>query len=144
MAILFPEPKSIDWNGRPQQMSKEDYEIWKKVKDNELRGAVAVYYDVPLGGDNESITEVDEGAAKSWVYSTSKRIDVVVEFPDYWNLIELRHNASSSAIGRLLQYKLLWEKERIDNLPIKLTLISDNYDKSVHLLCNEYGIIYKV
>lgn len=119
------------WRGYPQHMSQDDYPLWQKYKDQALKDAVAVYYDVGLGGQTEVPQGVTPEMALMWLRNTQKRADVVIEKTDKWEIIELRSQATSAALGRLLVYRDLWRKDPPDSKPVTVLLVTDRFDKDM-------------
>jgi len=130
------------WGGYPPHMSPEDTTIWKKYKYKILSEADAMYFDVGLGGQTEVPPGTPEEMARMWLRNTQKRADVVLETTNGWTIIELRENATSSAAGRLLQYRELWNQDPPDNKPVILRLVSNSYDKDLDGLCKTLNIEY--
>ena len=119
------------YSGYPAHMATEDYAIWQKIKDKLLKDAQMMYFDVGLGGAKNIPSEYEPSFIYMWERLNQKRIDVLTDNGTRWNIIELRPRATSTAIGRLLQYRELWKLEPIDNRAIFLTLGTDIPDPDV-------------
>lgn len=119
------------WRGYPPHMSQDDYPLWQKYKNEALKDAIAVYYDVGLGGQAEVPEGVTPDMALMWLRNTQKRADVVIETTQEWKIIELRSQATGAALGRLLMYRDLWKKDPPDSKPVSVLLVTDRYDNDV-------------
>jgi hypothetical protein len=122
---------NIDYSGYPAHMAVEDYSIWQRIKDKLLIDAKMMYFDVGLGGAKNIPNEYEPSFIYMWERLNQKRIDVLTDTGEEWHIIELRPRATSTAIGRLLQYRELWNLEPIDTRPIKLILGTDLPDPDV-------------
>lgn len=122
-------------------MSPRDHEIWVRVRDKLMYNAINIYFDVGLSGQ-EVETEQDKRILEMWTRLTQKRVDVVLEFQYHWELVEIRHNATADAAGRLLIYKMLWDQERPDERPCTLTLVTDRDDKDLRDFTSKFNIKY--
>jgi hypothetical protein len=128
------------WKGVPPHISSEDFEIWKRWRDTDLpANALSWYFDVGLGGQVVE-HETDEALTRMWRRVTSKRADVVLEYPDRWIIVELRFAASASALGRLAQYKTLWQEDPPDDRPVDLVLVTDRLDPDLERVASNFGI----
>jgi hypothetical protein len=76
------------------------------------------------------------------LHNTQKRIDVLIETQKSWKIVELRHNATASALGRLIMYRNLWKSDPPDDRPVELMLVTDKYDPDVEAAAKELGIEY--
>lgn len=106
-------------------MSTEDFEIFKRGKGLLFVDAINIYYDAGLGGAKDLPEEMEGSYKKMWSAVTQKRIDVLIETKEEWKIVEIRPRATSTAVGRLLQYKALWLADPPDSKPVKLLLLTD-------------------
>lgn len=132
------------WDGLPPHMSPEDYEIWKRYKPQIIKDAQAVYYDVGLGGQITVPPGTTPEMAAMWFRNTQKRIDVLLDYGIGWIIVELRFNASSSAIGRLLHYRDLWNADPPDKRPLLLRLVTNRDDPEIRTLAQKLDINYVI
>lgn len=132
----------VYWGGYPPHMSPEDLVLWKTYRQNIETGAVSLYFDVGLGGQTDIPPGTSPEMAIMWLRNTQKRIDVLIETSQDWIITELRHNATSSAVGRLLQYRELWNEDPPDSKPVRLRLVTDMGDSDLQKLCERVGIEY--
>jgi hypothetical protein len=128
----------------PPRMSPEDYEIYLNWWSLYAASAKRVWYDVGVGvgsplpppGPNE------QNYRRMWTRNTQKRIDMVADMGNQLWIIELRHAATSNAIGRLLSYDMLWKEDPVIDLPTQLVLVSNHYDGDLDALARAQHILY--
>lgn len=131
-----------DYQGIPTHMSTEDFRIWLRYRDRLKTRARALYFDVRLGADEALTAASGTGFENMWFALNAKRADVVSDEAAGPRLIELRDNAQTNAIGRLLTYKLLWERDPGLPGPLTLELATNVLDADVAAACQLYGILY--
>ena len=104
----------------------------------------AVYFDVGLGNGN--ITPVNEPPeyVRMWKFNTQRRADaLLVRGNELW-LTEIRFAANPNAIGRLLAYRYLWEKDPVLPGKLQLVLVTNIHDEVTGELAEKSGIQYEV
>jgi hypothetical protein len=131
-----------DYKGLPTHISTEDYSLWLRYRERLQRDARRLYFDVKLGGDEALTAGESVGLGNFWYSVNAKRADVVAEYDDRVRIIELRNNAQANAVGRLLTYKLLWERDPKLSGALELELVSNTTDPDVADACRAYGILY--
>lgn len=144
MPTTLGPPFTTDFAGVPPHMSTQDYDIWLRFRSALPPTTRALYFDVRLGTGYQLGDEHDDDAKTMWYQLTAKRADVVVELPAGWLMVELRDHAQSSAIGRLLMYKKLWQAEPPDSQPLSLMLVTNTRDPDVQALAADHGIGYQI
>lgn len=140
MPLILKTQFPPTYSGPPPHMAREDLTLWEQARKNLIKEAINLYFDVGLGGQAQPPPDTTPEMAKMWLYNTQKRIDVLIETKTHWKLIELRPNASSTAIGRILQYKLLWDKEAPDKKPTELIIITNRLDPDLLPLAQQQNV----
>lgn len=125
-------------------MSAEDEAIWQRYLPTIANDFDFMYFDVGLGEGASAPESASPEYKRMWKINTQKRADVILETKDAWTIIELRNIATSSAIGRLLLYKTLWNADPPDARPLQLRLITNGFDADVQHLCEVMDIHYQV
>lgn len=143
MPLTLGNRYAPNWGGYPPHMSRDDYILWLKTKDQLLDGANAVYYDVGVGGEFNNNETGAHSIQQDWGRLTQKRIDVLIDRGSEWVIVELRHQSTGSEIGRLLIYKDMFEAEKPDGRPVSVILVTGRYDQIVENIANKQGIQYK-
>ncbi len=114
--------------------------IYQRARRLLLLHAEHFYFNVQLGHGAPAPAETSAALRDMWRRSTVKRADLVADYGDRWELVELRHDATSSAVGRLLQYRMLWQEDPPDQRPLSLTLATDSNDTDLYRLCAQLKI----
>lgn len=140
MATRLGRRYDVGWWGRPEGMPYGDWLVWQEWRSTGLAGALGMYFNVGLGEGGSIPSGTPEHLAAMWRYTTQKRADVVVVFADSVALVELRANASSSAVGRLLQYGMLWAQDPVVPGTVRLVLVTDHEDAELRALCDAVGV----
>jgi len=142
MPTTLGTPFKRTWEGTPPHMSTDDQVLWNKYKTDALKNAVNIYFDVGLGGQTDTPPGTSPEMARMWLRNTQKRIDVLIEEPNKWIILELRPRAQASAIGRLLQYFDLWKDDPPDTKPVELRLVTDTTDQDTKKLAQKLAITF--
>jgi hypothetical protein len=125
-------------------MSTEDAEIWRRYFPTVKEGVMWLYFDVGLGLADDLPHIEDANQLLGWIKNTQKRADVLAERIDRVDLIELRFNASSNAVGRLLMYEKLLLEDNPFRKPILPFLVTNRHDGEVERLCDGLHFRYVV
>lgn len=133
-----------DWAGTPPGMSEIDRQLWHRWRSTGLKGALRMYFNVRMGADEIMPKETPEREREFWYLYVAKRADAIVEYPDNITIIELRDEANANAVGRLLQYSLLWNKDPKIAKKVRLLIITNRYDADVELLAKSQGMEFAV
>jgi len=128
----------------PPGLSREDHYLYSLWRQKHAAKAITFYFNVRLGDGRDPGEGCDEEGKRWWYLCTAKRADLIALFNDYVEIVEFRFNASANAIGRLLCYKNCWMHDPQIDLPLKLRLVTNNYDYDVELLSKQTNIIYEV
>lgn len=144
MPTVLGEKYDLAYLGIPPMMSQEDFKIWQIWKHKIKENFEGVYFNVHVGDGIDPGENVDEKFKRFWVQKTQLRIDVLVVYPDRVEIVELRHNASTSAIGRVLAYRDLYEFDDPFKLPVFLRIVSDFHNEVVARVAWKYNIFYEV
>lgn len=129
------------WRGAPAQMSHEDKILWIRWSSTYPQGYLAFYFSVLVGDAILGKDEPDEELQRMIDQVSRRRIDVVGERKDAWEIIELRPNAGPGAIGSVLTYKALWGQDPIDDKKILISIVTDNMDRNLKYVCEKFGIV---
>lgn len=136
------DPQTFD--RKPEHTSTEDYLLWLRWFPRHRAEIKRMWFDVGLGEGRPLPPGEHESYRLMWIRLTQKRADVIAEYDDVVEIIELREAAQSSAIGRLLMYAELWKREAPITKPLRLRLVTNVYDADVELAAKAAGIIYEI
>ncbi len=122
-----------DWAGVPTRMAAQDFSVWQRA-----RGALSLlvegwHFDVAVGEGTkpEGATTPDFAAALGEL--GRKRIDAVGLQTNAWLLVEVRHRAGPGALGAMLLYRSLWERDPPDARPVRALIIAGEVDPDTSL-----------
>lgn len=126
--------------GNYPHMARRDAPIWERFLQSQGARFTGVAYDVALGGVvPEGADEKDETVI-GWRYSTAVKIDAVLFSPSEAWIVEVKPNASLSAIGQVLGYMLLAELDQFTSLALIPTIITDNLSADVRYVADQLNI----
>lgn len=128
---------------QPPHMAPEDTRIYKRWALTGLKNALRQFFDVGLGRVEVPPTVKDPALIKDWIRVNQKRADAVIEYDDHVKIVELRHEVTPNAIGRILTYRELWKDDPVIKKPLRLLIVSNRHDKDVERLCIQLGIMYE-
>lgn len=128
----------------PPGMSAEDNFLWSLYQPTIIDTAEAVYFNVRLGEGQPTPEGTTPEMARMWYLNTAKRADALIEYKDRIEIVEFRDQANANAIGRLLQYALLYQQDPVIMKPLQLVLVTNRYDSDVERLSILSGIKYIV
>jgi len=124
----------------PEQMLPEDVPTWQKFRRIFGELFLHFYYNVKLGGQLISDPAIPPNIAKSWYYSTAKRLDALGETKDEVWLIEVTANPGVRAIGQIAAYRVLWAIDpKINKLAIPV-LVVDTIDLDLRFVASVQGV----
>lgn len=75
-----------------------------------------------------------------WKILGQKKIDVVGDAGDHFDVIEVKPRASLGALGQCLAYKWLYESEEIPDLPCTPTIITDILTPDMKRVADAHGV----
>lgn len=131
-----------NYTGIPPRLGEEEKEIWKRWAPTALKNALKIWFDVGLGEGRPMPKNIPENIQKMWLRNTQKRADVIIEKQNWIWIVEIRAKANSNVVGRLLQYELLWRKEKVSEKPTKLIIVTDMLDLDLQKLAESLNIAY--
>jgi hypothetical protein len=132
------------WAGTPPGMSEIDTQLWHRWRTEGLKKALQVYFNVRMGFDDPMPKELSKKDIEFWYIYVAKRADAIAEYDDHIKIIELRDDANANAIGRLMMYKMLWDKDPKINKPVKLLIVTNRDDVDTQSLAHLQGIEIEV
>lgn len=121
-------------------MAKHDAAIWERFLTRFTGYFDRVAYDIALGGAEPTDPSATAAERMMWRSNTAKRIDAAIGNDEEIWLVEVRKGAGLSAIGAVLGYLLLSELDKWADAPLIPTLVTDQTDEDIKLVCREYEI----
>lgn len=125
-------------------MNKYEVFIWKKFLDKYSDLYTDYTYDVHLPVNIKIPDNIENQYKENAEKLTARRIDVVLRENGILWIVEIRPNATQSAIGSLLLYRYLYIAKFNPTLKVRLMLVTDYVNAEVKMLCRTVGIKYEV
>ena len=141
MPTVLGQQYDIYWRGNYPQMLNEDDVIWERFLEKHHKEFLWFYYNVHVGGQLISDPTVPENVQKAWWKSTAKRIDVIGEKEKEIWIIEVAARPGFRALGQVMTYVHLWNKDPKINKPIKSVLIGNMLDDDLQEMLDIMGVI---
>lgn len=126
--------------GNFPHMAKRDAEVWLDWIRQHGPDYVGFSYDVAFGGVELPEAAGDEAMRKGWQYNTALKIDAVGWQGNQVWVIEVRPDATTSALGAALTYTLVARRERLTDLPIVPAIVCRAIQPDVRWACAMLGI----
>lgn len=140
MAELGPGQKPDVMPHYPHMM-REDTDVWTRFLESEFVEFKRVWYDVHVGspvvlgvGAADDLERISQGL-------TRKRIDVVGAVAGGLWVIEVKPKANMYAVGQIITYTRLFEKEYQAPGDVQSVIICDRYDEDLLDEFDELGVL---
>ncbi len=106
-------------------MSRRDLPIWLRFLEQYHQRLRRVAYNVAFGGQIPDDPEATTEQLLGYQFSTSFKVDVLADVGDEWWLCEVKPSPDLGAIGQVIGYHLLAERESFTTTIIIPTIITD-------------------
>jgi len=129
-----------DYRGAFTHMQKRDEAVYRRWLLTAADRFLGFAYDVALGGVTLTVPDVDLASLRAWQYSTALKIDAVAfAATEVW-IIEVRPEAHVSALGAVLCYVLVAEREAAFDLPLKPVVVCEYVQPDVKWCADRLGV----
>jgi len=130
---------------RYPHMLPRDARIWNHFLEQHGEYFDYFRYDIHVGEGIGEISGYPENIARLAKTLTQKRIDAVgYRGSEVW-LFEIKPMAGLSAIGQILSYYSLYNKDFPDRPATYKAIVTDRTDNDIRYMCKEYSIrLYEV
>jgi len=132
------------FRGKPPHISPEDYLIFDRWWPTWSKGVTATYFDVGLGKGVPIPPGTPPNYAKMRTRLSQARADIVAIKSNQLWIIELRFQANTNAVGRVLGYKTLYLEDPILGKDVHLLIVSNLADAIMPAVTKSVGISYEV
>ncbi len=128
----------------PHMLPRDQY-IWDKFLEQHGDYFEYFKYDIHVGEGVGNITGYPPEIVKMAKVLTQKRIDAVgFRGSEIW-VFEVKPYAGLSAIGQVVAYEALWNKDFPDRQVTYKSIVTDRTDNDIRYMCKELGIrLYEV
>jgi hypothetical protein len=121
-------------------MGKRDQEVWERYLSRPHPDFVAFAYDVALGGNIPTAPLITEEESLGWQYSTALKIDACAWLLDRVWIIEIKPQATVSALGAAVAYQLVAQRERAFDVPSLPVILCEYCHPDVRWCSTQLGV----
>jgi len=125
-------------------MFPADIEIWERFLKRFARLYKAFAYDVKVGVGRKPLEHWEPEIKQMYLTLTKKRIDAVGFQENFIDVIEVKPSAGPSAVGQVIIYKLLFEREYSTSKEVRAVIVTDEEVPDMNELAGRLGFIYVV
>jgi hypothetical protein len=130
--------------GKYPHLLPREVALWKIFLDHHINEYEYFEYDVHVGQGAEIDPDTETMIKDLALALTRKRIDVIGHKKKSITIFEIKPDAGLSAIGQLVAYSLLLQKERKIKQPLKLNIISDIIDVDTRTVARTMKIAWTI
>jgi len=112
-AVYPPRIVPTEHRGDFPHMAKHDAEVWRKFLDARAGEFLGFAYDVAIGGMILTTPALSERELLGWRYNTALKIDACGLRQDGVWIIEVKPDATVSALGAAIAYTLVAERDKV-------------------------------
>ncbi len=139
-AIYPPVLVPPTFRGNYPHMAKLDAAVWTRFLDRDGGNFLGFYYDVALGGSKIEGLQLTAEEILGWQYNTALKLDAVGLTDTQAWIIEVRPNATVSALGSALTYTLVAERDQAFPLPLVPVILCETCQPDVEWACKRLGV----
>jgi hypothetical protein len=139
-AVYPPQLLPAGFRGVYPHMARRDTEVWTRFLDAHASEYNGFAYDVAIGGwkiEGLALTEADQ---LGWQYNTALKVDACGVTAAEVHVIEVRPEATVSALGAALTYTMVLEREEVFALPMRPMVVCLTMQTDVEWACRQLGI----
>lgn len=146
----FPHQPGLPptWRGRPPHLVEPERELWYDALDQKLIAPEAVWFDVPMDGVPDHVTEQphyvkndNPALVRAWYFLNARRCDAIGERGDRFTVYEMRALAGPKTVGELAIYRSLslaeWPGLKWD----PITLITRKIEPTTEQPLKDLGVV---
>ena len=121
-----------------------DIAIWERFLDEFGRDYKGFEYDVKVGTGSIPEPETPENYARMEEILSKYRIDAVGIKPNQLEIIEVKPDASTTAIGQVTTYLNLYKRDFAPTIPIRGVIVTDREIGDIVHLTKELDFDYYI
>jgi hypothetical protein len=139
-AVYPPNVLPADFRGHYPHMARRDGEVWVRFLANQPAPFLGFAYDVAVGGWKLEGLQLAENDLLGWQYNTALKVDAVGLTADEAWVIEVRPEATVSALGAALTYAMVLDREQVFSLPLRPVICCEQIQPDVEWACGKLGV----
>jgi hypothetical protein len=133
------------YRGHYPNMAKRDAEVWFRFLEHYGDRFTGFAYNVALGGLVVDLPDFSEEDQLAWRYKTAPKIDAVGYSDQAVWIIEVKPEAQVGALGCVVGYTLLAEREAIADRPLQGAIVCEYCNVDVEWCAQQLKIaVFKV
>lgn len=141
----MPPVYPVQWlpagfRGHYPHMARRDGAVWAKFLAAPPAAFLSYAYDVALGGYRIEGLQLDPQTQLGWQYNTALKIDALGLTAEECWVIEVRPEATVSALGAALTYALVADREALSDLPLRPAVVCEQMQPDVAWACQRLGV----
>ena len=140
-AVYPPEVLPASFRGNFPHMARRDDVVWRRFLDAPPAAFLGFAYDVAVGGYRLDGLQLAEPELLGWQYNTALKVDAVGLTADEAWVIEVRPEATVSALGAALTYSMVLDREQVFELPLRPVVCCETMQPDVEWACNKLGVL---
>jgi len=121
-------------------MKPKDVLIWERFINKKVVPYDFVEYDVLVGNVPQFPDEMPDNIKHSGEVLKSRKIDVVGHASDFIDIIEVKPNAGTSALGQALSYVQWYEEKHEPAKIVRPVIVTDFIDENMARVFSSNGI----
>jgi hypothetical protein len=121
-------------------MAKRDQVVWERFLALYAGNFEAVAYDVAIGGATLTAPGVPQDQLDGWRYTTALKIDACLRTADSVVVVEVRPEAHVSALGSVLAYCMVAERDQVFDLPTRPAIVCETVQGDVGWCCQALNV----
>lgn len=129
---------------RYPHMMPDEIPVWERFLATQTPDWTRIDYDVKVGQGVDLPPDMDPAFVDSCKLLSRKRIDAVLVYPDFDVLIEVKKCADWRAIGQLIGYPILYQRDIAPNKQIQIALVTESFTLDTEYILNYIGFDYFV
>jgi hypothetical protein len=121
-------------------MAKRDVATWLRFLTAHATEFFAFSYDVAVGGVRVGLPDASAEAITGFQYSTALKIDAIGWKAEVAWVIEVRPEATVSALGAALAYTFVAQREQITDKRLIPAIVCEVIQTDVRWVCEQLGV----
>jgi len=133
--MVTPQPAT-----KYPHMLPAENEIWDKFLSQRSPPFIDIQYDVHVGDAPEPPANLPDYLKGMFESVYKHRIDVVAQDPDVIYVIEVKPRAGLSALGQVLAYKHLYERDYQPTKPVEMRIVCERKEMNIDEIAEKQGV----
>jgi len=128
------------FRGDYPHFAKRDAPVWTRWLELYADRFDAFAYDVALGGAKVTEALGDAAGRQGWQYVTALKVDACALAASYVWIIEVRPEATVSALGSVICYGMVAERDKVFDMELVRAIVCEAIQPDVAWACEELGV----